>query len=159
MLTPLFKVLDEWIMDENKKSQKEGFVPLKPCEIYIIGQTALIEADLKFHLAATMDVDVYRELEYSIKKQFESLLKAEGKELDPVGHEAWMPEETKWISLFEGQFVRGFISKPEYIMVSKALKAPKKNHTLLIDYIASEPPDLFFELAAKYEVNLEDFLK
>lgn len=116
-------------------------------------------SQFRYLLAATVDVDIYRVLEYSVNRKLVSLLEEEGKTLDPVGHEAWMPKETEWNSIFEGEYVSGYIAKPEYIMISKALKSPEKNRVLLLEYLAMDPPEQFFELAKKYEIKLEDFLK
>jgi ribosomal protein L17 len=44
-------------------------------------------------------------------------------------------------------------------LISKAKKAPIKNKNLIIEYIGNKPSKLFFDLAKKYEVRLEDFLK
>ncbi len=132
-------------------------MPLGKCSIQVVGQTALLEAKLDLHLAATADVDVHHQIEYVFRKKFEELLKEKGKFLDPVGHEAWMPEETKYKTIFNGRHVEGSIAEAEYILISKALKAPQRNKTLIAEYLASHPTELFYTLAKKYNVRLEDF--
>ena len=101
---------------------------------------ALLEAGLSIHVPATMDVDAFATYEYAVKKQFEVLLKEVGRELDPVGHEAWMPSETEYSEYFEGEYVWAYLARPEFVMISKASKAPKKNRVLIVEYLASEPP-------------------
>lgn len=158
MLRKVIEKLDNWIEGENSHSQQAGILPIHYCEILVIGQTALIESKLSIHIAATVDVDIYKELEHSVMKKFESLLKENGKELDPVGHEAWMPKETQYEILFKGKWVTAKLAKPEYIMISKAKKAPGKNRELITDYIANDPPEEFFRLAEKYAIDLNQMM-
>jgi hypothetical protein len=89
---------------------------------------------------------------------FERLLAREGRELDPLGHEIWMPEETRYSELFVGSFVRLLLAESDAVLVSKALKAPRKNRPLLTEYLAQGPSARFLELATKYSLDLEQFL-
>ncbi|MEZ4815501.1 MAG: hypothetical protein R3A80_09895 [Bdellovibrionota bacterium] len=159
MLQEVFAALEEWANERSLKYRNEGLMPLGHCLIQVVGQTALLEAKLDIHLAATADVDVHQQIEHVFRKKLEELLQEKGKFLDPVGHEAWMPDETKYKTIFKGRYVEGAIAEPEYVLISKALKAPKRNKELLIDYLASNPSDLFYALAKKYKISLEEFLK
>ena len=159
MLKKVFKALDTWIEAQNEEREQEGMLKLGICEIRVLGQTALIEANLSIHVPATMDVDVFAKCEHSVRRKFEDLLKEIGKELDPVGHEAWMPKETEYDDFFTGKWVNAYLAAPEYILISKAKKAPTKNRALLVEYIASGPPKKFFALANKYEIDLGSFLE
>ncbi|WP_171039902.1 hypothetical protein, partial [Streptococcus pseudopneumoniae] len=69
-----------------------------------------------------------------------------------------MPDETQYSGFYTGKWVDVTLAKPEYILVSKALKAPDKNKQLIADYISSGPPEIFYELAEKYKVDLEKIL-
>ncbi len=159
MLMTVFTDLDKWVDNENRERVEAGMLMIAKCEIRVLGQTALLEAKLDLHVASTMDVDVYANYEYAVKKRFEELLNAAGKQLDPVGHEAWMPKETEYLEYFIGDWVRAYLAKPEYIMISKAKKAPTKNDLLISEYIASGACERFFELAKKYQIDLESFVK
>lgn len=159
MLKKIFEELDKWIQEQNLERQKDGVMEICSCEIQVIGQTALVEANLSLHVPATMDVDVLANYEYLVKKKFEELLRQNGKYLDPVGHEAWMPSETEYSDFYIGKWVRAYLAKAEYVMLSKAMKAPNKNNSLITEYLASSPCDNFFKLAEKYKVDLEFFLK
>ncbi len=53
-------------------------------------------------------------------KKFEELLKGIGKELDPVGHEAWMPKETQYADFLIGNWVKAYLARVEFVMISKA---------------------------------------
>jgi len=159
MLKPVFEKLDQWIDGENEVSSEQGSPSISAVEIIVIGQTALMEARLSISIATTMDVDTYNQFEYRVKVKFEELLKLEGRSLDPVGHEAWMPEETEYKKLYEGAWVQGSIAEPVYVILSKAKMAPKKNKNLIIEYLGSSDLDQrIFALGEKYKVNFSDFL-
>lgn len=159
MIKQVFTELDAWAVKKNIEFIHEGLMPIKPCYIKVLGQEALIEANIDLNLSATMDVDVYSNYEYSIKAKFEELLNIKGKILDPDGEKIWMPKETEYQEIFKGSVINGYIAKVEYVLISKALKAPEKNKILLIEYLAKGPSKLFFDLVRKYKVKLEIFIK
>jgi hypothetical protein len=157
----LFRIaqsLDDWMVDQNVVARRDGLLTLKPCIIRVLGQAALFEAKLDLELAQTKDVDVLADYQDAVRREFERLLAKEGRELDPLGHEIWMPRETRYSELFNGKLVRVLVAEPEAVMVSKALKAPAKNGPLITEYIASGASSRFFDLATKYAVNLEQFI-
>lgn len=156
MLKLVAEKLDKWIEKENKEALDEGRPLIKTVTIKVIGQTALMEAKLSFPLAATMDVDCFNQFNSIVRQKFNELLNQEGKTLDEIGHEAWMPEETEFHSLYEGKKVHMEIALPHFVILSKAKKAFEKNKGLIAEYIASKDihPD-FFDLVEKYEINLD----
>ncbi|HEY6561161.1 MAG TPA: hypothetical protein VI072_28005 [Polyangiaceae bacterium] len=123
-----------------------------------MGQTALLEAQLPLALVATRDVDVKADYEFAVESEFKRLLSLKGRALDPLGHEVWMPRETRYTALYAGRSVDLSIADAECVLLSKALKAPAKNRVLILEYLASGPSERFLTLAKKYRVNLEQFL-
>jgi hypothetical protein len=158
MLLRLVQRLDDWALDKNTEARAEGLPGIRPCTIKVLGQTALFEAHVPLSLAATKDVDVVADYEDSMRREFERLLAEEGRELDPLGRESWMPTETQYSELFHGTFVRLLVAEPEAVLVSKALKAPAKNRPLLTEYLANGASERFLKLASKYDIGLEQFL-
>ena len=158
MLIRVAQRLDEWMLDQNVAARAEGLRALRPCTIRVLGQTALFEANVALTLAVTKDVDVRADYDDAVRREFERLLETEGRELDPLGHEIWMPVETQYSELFAGKLVRLLLAEPEAVLVSKALKAPVKNRPLLTEYLAQGASDRFLRLASKYAVDLEAFL-
>jgi hypothetical protein len=158
MLVRLVRRLDDWIIEQNVQARAGGLPAVRSCTIRLLGQMALLEAHVPLTLAATNDVDVRADYSDPVRREFERLLAAEGRELDPLGDEIWMPVETQYSELFSGRFVRLLLAEPEAVLVSKALKAPVKNGPLLTEYLASGASDRFLKLAAKYAVDLEQFL-
>jgi len=69
-----------------------------------------------------------------------------------------MPKETRYTVLFSGEFVTLKVADMEAILISKALKAPRKNRALIVEYLARGATPRFMRLARKYGVDLESFL-
>lgn len=159
MLLEVFKSLNQWIWETNDLRRKENVLAYNRCHIRVIGQMALIEAKVELTLAGTIDVDVYADYEYAIRAKFEELLRGQKKILDSVDHEAWMPQETEYDLLYDGVYVQAYVAQADYVLLAKALKAPRKNYALLREYLQRSPTKRFFDLAKKYELDFEAFLK
>ena len=158
MLKKIFKKLDAWLEEKNKERRSEGLLPFNKAIIRVLGQTALIEAKLELHLAATMDVDAYMQADYEVKNKLNELLREEEKILDMDSAMIWMPEETEYDDFYSGKLVTAYLAKAEYVLLSKALKAPAKNKNVLTEYLAAGPSELFQKLAEKYELDLGAFI-
>ena len=158
-LTTIFEQLDQWVTAENKSSTVEGFRLLPKSIFRVVGQAALLEANVQFNVAATVDVDVLNNAKHEVVAKLSELLMTEGLELDPLSNEIWMPLETKYIEIFKGVWVTAMRAETEFIMVSKALKAPTKNRVLLRNYIATRPPLSFFKMCEKYKVDLNGVIE
>jgi hypothetical protein len=159
MIIKIFRELDRWAVKANREAAKNGWPAIGPFYIKVLGQTALLEAKVGLNLTATIDVDVFANYQHSVKNEFERLLNEHGKSLDQDSDKIWMPKETEYEQVFTGQFLTGFIAKSEYVLISKALKAPKKNHAIMVEYLAKGPSKLFMMLADKYNADLEDFIR
>ncbi len=158
-LLELFAALDAWMARANAGCLAEALSPLRPVTIRIIGQAALFAAELDLPLATTMDVDaIARWPDDRVRTALIELLEKQGKFLDPVAHEAWMPDETQFATLYSGHWVIVEFALPEYVLISKAKKAPVKNRVLLTDYLASGPSSLFLDLARRYDLDLDTLL-
>ena len=159
MLKEIFKKLDNWIEEENIQATNNSFPSLKVCEFRVVGQNALLEAKLRLKIAATVDVDTIDNASHSIRAKLNELLKLEGLELDPLGNEIWMPEETRYVDIFVGKWLRATRALPVYILVSKAKFAVNKNKDLILQYLAHDPDPEFFDLCEKYDVDLNEFIR
>jgi hypothetical protein len=158
MLAGVAAALDAWVVAQNVLYRADGLPALKPCRIRVLGQSALLEAGSLLHLNLTNDVDVYADYEHAIEVEFRRLLARHGKELDALGHEIWMPRETRYDALFTGEYVTMQLADMDSVLLSKALKAPVKNRALLVDYLAAGASDRFLGMAKRYRVDLEQFL-
>jgi hypothetical protein len=158
VLIELGRELDAWVIDRNVAASAEGLLQTRKCTIRVVGQTALLEAKVPLTLAATRDVDVFADYEDAVRREFARLLARAGRELDPLGHEIWMPSETRYDELYAGKMVRVLLAEADAVLLSKGLKAPVKNAPLLTEYLASGPSERFLALARKYRLDLERFL-
>jgi hypothetical protein len=105
MIREVVQSLDRWVASENAERAEEGALRLRPSRIRLFGQMALLERQVPLALVATRDVDVLADYEFPVEREFRRLLAEQQLDLDPVGHEAWMPVETEYQSVFHGSFV------------------------------------------------------
>ena len=155
MIAKVFEELDQWIIEENKRITDEGGMRIGDVYFKVVGQSAVLEANLSIDVDNTADVDAFSNLSHSVQTQFNELLKPLGKVYDAHSGEIWMPAETQYTPIFTGLYVKAELAGVEYVMVSKALKAIDKNRVLLRSYIETDASELFSELAAKYGIILE----
>lgn len=158
MLVPIVAELDAWIIARDLEARDDGTRRIGPCVIRLLGQMALIEGGCPLTLAATNDVDIYADYEHAVQREFTRLLAKRGLELDPLGHEVWMPTETEYTRLYAGQLASLLVADVDAVLLSKALKAPAKNKALVIEYLARGGSLRFFALAARYGLDLEALL-
>lgn len=158
MLAKIAEKLDDWVLERNLEAREEGIPLLRTCRIRVLGQMALLEGGEALPLAFTNDVDVYADYEGAVEAEFRRLLEQEGKQLDPQGNEIWMPRETEYSNLFVGRYVTMQVADVDAVLLSKALKAPAKNRTLIVEYLARGASKRFLEMAKKYKLELEQFL-
>lgn len=158
MFVDLLGELDAWVERANRAARAEGMATVRPCTIRLLGQMALFEAAVPLTLVGTQDLDVRADFDWAVRKELERLLARRGRVLDPSGAEIWMPEETEYDLVFEGRWVRGLVAQPDFVLVSKARMAPEKNRALIVELLAKGASRRFLDLAARYEVRLEDFL-
>ncbi len=158
MLLEVFRELEQWIVTENEERKLTGTPLIGPCTIRILGQTALIEALVQLHLVATQDVDAYLSGDQIIQTEFDRLLKSRGKEFDKDSYLIWMPIETEYSNVFTGRLITGQIAQPEYVLLSKASKAPDKNKILIKEFLSLGATPTFLRLAKKYQLDLRQFV-
>jgi hypothetical protein len=108
MLERVAEKLDAWIIAQNLKARAEGLPLLRACRVRVLGQTALLEGGAFLPMVLTNDVDVYADYEHAVELEFRRLLALEGKELDPLGQEVWMPRETEYSDLFTGRMAEKY---------------------------------------------------
>jgi hypothetical protein len=158
VLAAVARKLDEWMVEQNLAARDEGLPALRACRIRVLGQVALLEAKAPLQLTLTNDVDVQADYEHATEVEFRRLLALQGKELDPVGDESWMPKETRYQRFFEGEYVTVELADIDAVLLSKALKAPHKNRALIVEYLAGGATEHFLAMAKRYRLDLEQFL-
>ena len=158
MFAAVLRELDAWVDAANREAAAEGVRRLPSSTVHLLGQTALLESRVDLTLTATQDVDVYADCPWVVRKELERLLKHRGKVLDPHGSEVWMPEETLYEPVYEGDWVTGLVAQADFVLLSKALKAPEKNRALIVEFLAEGATPRFLDLSEKYDLDLEQFV-
>ena len=77
-LAAVFERLDHWVTAENQSATIEGFRLLPKSIFRVVGQAALLEANVQFNVAATVDVDVLNNAKHEVVAKLSELLMAEG---------------------------------------------------------------------------------
>ncbi len=157
-LGAILLALDQWVARENVQARADGVPMFRKSAIRVLGQFALWVSTTGLTLTTTQDLDAYADCEWAVQKELERLLAKNGLILDPHGRKVWMPRETIYRPIYEGAHVSGFVADIEAVLISKALKAPDKNKSLLTEYLAQGASERFSKLATKYQVDLEQFL-
>ncbi len=158
VLLEVAEELDGWVLAQNIEARDEGLPLLRTSKYKLLGQLALLEAEAPLTVTATKDVDVYADCEYAVRRELERLLAKRGFELDPLGHEIWMPPETRYDEIFGGQLVSLAVADIEAVLVSKARMAADKTRALIVEYLARGASERFLKLAARHQVDLGTFV-
>lgn len=138
-LEEICKKLDAFIADYNSRTFEEGGLKIPKQEIKIVGQAALLLAELPFPVSGTMDVDVWNQIPYLVQKKLDGLLFEKKMYLDPDGPKAWMPPDTKFQPLFDFPRLQVWIADPESVLVSKAKFNRPKDKALIETYLRFYP--------------------
>ena len=69
-----------------------------------------------------------------------------------------MPSETRYIDLYAGEYVTLEVADVDAVLLSKALKAPRKNRSLVVEYLAAGASPRFVAMAERYHLELEQFV-
>lgn len=163
-IVKILKELDVWI--QNEKDGPEGFRIKAHNEIILLGQIALLideHASKTLNPIATIDVDAFTKLDFSVEQELKKQLKKNNLELDMLSKEIWLRENYEKELFFRGEYLICYKVTPLDLLLSKAIKAPKKNKKLiqaalvdesfgadLIDLIVNEGGDI------EYFLNEED---
>jgi len=142
LLIAIFKELSDWIEAYNLELDPDDFGKLKPVEVRILGQMTLLANDVAANiltLQRTNDLDaVIEKNDWNIKRILDKeILRKHGLELDPQSDDIWIPPGAKYHLLQDFKNVRLKLLDAESALVSKAVKARKKNKILIIDALAS----------------------
>ncbi|HBF12204.1 MAG TPA: hypothetical protein DDW49_02245 [Deltaproteobacteria bacterium] len=135
----IFGQLNEFIDAFNEEAHGMGSPSIPKQTVQIVGQTALLLADLPFPVTATMDLDVVSPLNYIVQKRLSELLLNEGMRLENDGHLIWMPQETLYQKILDFPSVEVFIALPEAVMASKLKFHRLKDQKLIQTYLKFFP--------------------
>jgi hypothetical protein len=163
LLLTIFNELNEWIEAYNAAIGPDETGRLRPIEVLILGQFTLLANDVAARvltLQRTNDLDaVIKENDWNIRRILDKeILRKHGLELEPQSDDIWIPPGAKYDLLQDFKNVRVKLLDPESALVSKAVKAKKKNKILIIDAVASGEFPTLVERIEKNGGDLEYFI-
>lgn len=133
-LRNIFLELSNWIVSENTEREESGARKIAQCKVTILGQMSLLVDDkvsAVLNLAQTGDLDAKLEMDFPVKKKLKELLSEEGLVYDEDSEKIFIPLRSRELPLFEFEKITVLRLDPESALVSKAVKAVKKNRQLL----------------------------
>jgi hypothetical protein len=157
----LFEELDKRINRINDVRIHEGLGNIACAEIKILGQMSLLvneKISTTLSLNQTADLDAIITMEYLVKKEFQQILQEAGLIYDEDSYLIWIPKDATFEELYNLKNLSVSIIDPESALLSKAIKAPKKNKFLIREAIASNQ---FPKLVSRILANggkIESFL-
>lgn len=161
MLRLLFEELDGQIEQVNKERKTEGLPQVARSHFRLLGQASLLtnqKISAVLSLAFTGDVDALLIMEHVVKVRFSNLLRRQNLIYDEDSYLIWLPPGVTFEPLFDFKHLIVDSIDPESALVSKAIKAPKKNKHLIAEALASNTcPGLADRIIANGG-RLEDFV-
>jgi len=160
-LQKLIEDLETEIRAKNLERESLGSPPMPFGEIKLIGQFGLLshpESKESYTLAATKDIDAILERSSFLAMAFVKIVTRLGLEFDELSDEAWIPPEATYDKLHAGQYFEILVLKPEFILLSKAVKAPEKNGPLIVEALEKLGSE-FESSLIKHGADLDYFRK
>ncbi|RMG40532.1 MAG: hypothetical protein D6719_10650 [Candidatus Dadabacteria bacterium] len=136
LLLQIFKELDGEIELMNSERLKADLPALPHFEIKLLGQLGLFADDSlpnDIILSATRDFDALLKGDWSIIAALKNILQRHGLVYDELSSEIWMPPDTQYKPVYQSDYIKCESPKAIYTLVSKAIKAPEKNRSLIVD--------------------------
>lgn len=136
-LKKLFEQFESALEKEEKELKKAGgLAPIPKVSCKIVGQMALLVADLPFDVASTIDIDILFEPPYAKTKTLEQLCLQYGLTLESDHRLIWMPKQTEFHPLFQGRLVKAVYADPLYVIASKCKFKREKDKKLIQNYFS-----------------------
>jgi hypothetical protein len=140
-LKTLFSELNVTVEKIDRERRAEGLLPIPKAKVQLLGQMSLLSNDKVsplLSLAQTGDLDALLRMEHVVKVELKRLLQKHGLIYDEDSSLIWIPPGAMFEALFDLDHVTVESIDPESALVSKAVKAPKKNKQLIREAIASD---------------------
>ena len=134
ILDRVFHDLDHRIDEENKLRTGSGARIISQSDIKVLGQTSLLaqpELTYQLELAQTGDLDAQIRSEHFVKVELKKILPKYHLIYDEDSELIFTPKGSQFNSLGEYKNLNVKVIDPESALVSKAVKAPKKNKQLI----------------------------
>lgn len=131
---------DDWLLQHVEEARARGEIQtVPPLQLKIVGQIALLIADLPFPITSTMDIDILHNLPYFALKKLGELFLDKGLILESDQHLIWMPEKTAYHPLFDGNYIHAVVADPLYVIASKCKFQRGRDKALIKSYFQHFP--------------------
>lgn len=134
ILTQIISSLEQLIETTNSERFKDDVPRLDKIDIKVLGQFSLMadpEASKKLPLVATMDFDALIQGDWSARTLLKIALAKFNLEYDDLSKEIWLPDDAKFIGLYDSNTLKVSYLSAVDALTSKAIKAPEKNKNLI----------------------------
>ena len=135
----IFNRLDEKLFQENEGRRQSGALLISPVKIMVLGQTALLLADLPFPVAGTMDLDARINGDTLARKMLSEILLPEGLYLESDDHLIWVPKEANYEEWHKGNLLAVFVAEAVAVIASKAKFKRAKDKGIVRMYLQHFP--------------------
>lgn len=131
---------DDWLLYQVEDARANGEIQtVPPLQLKIVGQIALLIADLPFPVTSTMDIDILHNLPHFALKKLGELFLDCGLVLESDHHLIWMPEKTIYRSLFDGHYIHTSVADPLFVIASKCKFQRTRDKALIKSYFQHFP--------------------
>lgn len=139
-LLQLFARFDEKLTERVAEVEAGGGVVVGyPLKYHLVGQVALLLADLPFDITATVDIDIMHTYRSPESQWLASLCLDVGLMLESDHALIWMPPETEYVALFAGRYLHVEVAKPMYVIASKCRFQRERDRELIQAYLQQYP--------------------
>lgn len=140
LIIGIFQTFDQHLQQQADDERRDGGTTfLRKRDYRIVGQVALLLADLPFDIAATTDIDVLHQASYPELKILAELCLNAGLILETDQHLIWMPAKTVFRPFFDGVYVNASFADPFYVAASKCKFQRDRDRPFLMTYFQKFP--------------------
>lgn len=140
ILVLIFEKLQIAIDVENKERRESGARLIQRSKIEILGQTSLlVQPELTYSLSLAQTGDLYAMMNADdfVKKELKKILPQFGFIYDEDSPLIFIPKKSRFLPFLDLPLLKIVVIDPESALVSKAVKAPRKNIQLIRQAILS----------------------
>ncbi|MBI4402553.1 MAG: hypothetical protein HY537_00235 [Deltaproteobacteria bacterium] len=162
LLYEIFCKLDAYIEAENNERRKTGSLQIAKSEAIVLGQMSLLANEkvaAVLALSQTADLDALLTMDSFAIGCLRKILQERGLIYDEDSNKIWIPEGATFEPLFDLKNIKVKTIDAESALVSKAIKAPKKNKTLIRQAIALKQFPKLVDRIVKNGGDLKFFAK
>lgn len=127
----LFQKLDDDIVAHNRECVHQNELTIGKQTLKIVGQIALLVANLPFEIVATADVDYLGRIDHVVYQKLKALLQEMNLHLESDSHLIWMPDDTTYLPFYQGIYITALVAHPRDVLRAKEKFNRPKDATII----------------------------